>query len=54
MAHGFPDDDVMLVEFGHAQALAQLEVSAVLYVELYEDDPELQELAELALERWPE
>lgn len=31
----------------------QLEESAALYAEIYEEDAELQELAELGLEEWP-
>jgi len=54
MGQDFPDDDVMEVEPCHAQELAKLEVSAILYAELYVDDSELQELTELALEGWPE
>lgn len=54
MEQDFPDDDVVLVELCRAQELAQLEVSAILYAELHEDDPELQELAELTLVGWPE
>ncbi len=31
----------------------QLEESAALYAEIYEEDAELQKLAELGLEEWP-
>jgi len=34
--------------------LQSLEQSATLYAEIYEEDNELQELTEAALEDWPE
>ena len=36
------------------QELQKLEASAAWYAEVYADDPDLQELTELALETWPE
>ncbi len=57
-AYGFKDKSAMvrtaLAQFQRELELQQLKESAELYAELYEDDAELRELTETALEGWPE
>jgi hypothetical protein len=57
-AYGFKDKSAMvrtaLAQFQRELELRQLKESAELYAELYEDDAELRELTETALEGWPQ
>jgi hypothetical protein len=57
-AYGFKDKSAMvrtaLTQLQRELELEQLKESAALYAELYEDDAELQEITETALEGWPE
>lgn len=56
--YGFKDKSSMvraaLLRFKKDLELQSLKQSASLYAELYDEDAELQELAEIAVEGWPE
>ena len=57
-AYGFNDRSAMvraaLDRFINELEQRQMAESAVLYAELYEEDIELQQLADAAIEDWPE
>jgi len=57
-AYGFKDRSAMvrtaLQRFREELELQSLQQSASLYAELYEQDEELHELTETAIEEWPE
>ena len=56
--YGFKDKSSMiraaLEQMKRNLALQALKQSANLYAEIYEEDSELQELTEFAIDRWPE
>lgn len=55
--YGFQDSRTLVMaalqRFQSALESAKLQESAALYAEIYEEDPELQALAEAGLEEWP-
>ncbi len=55
--YGFQDSRALVMaalqRFQSALESAQLQESAALYAEIYEEEPELQALAESGLEEWP-
>ena len=57
-AYGFKDKSSMvrvaLQRFREELELQNLKQSANLYAEIYEEDEELQELTETAVQEWPE
>ena len=57
-AYGFKDKSSMvrvaLQRFREELELQSLKQSANLYAEIYEEDEELQELTEMAVQEWPE
>lgn len=57
-SYGFKDKSDMMrtaLQYLHRELESQrLKESAALYAELYEEDSELQELTEAAVEGWPE
>ena len=57
-AYGFKDKSSMvrvaLQRFREELELQSLRQSANLYAEIYEEDEELQDLTEMAVQEWPE
>ena len=57
-AHGFKDKSAMvraaLEQLKEQLELQHLKESAELYAEVYDEDPELEEWTEAAIEEWPE
>lgn len=55
---GFKDKSAMvraaLIEMQEQMQRRQLELSADLYAEIYEEDEEVRELVEMAIDGWPE
>ncbi|MCT7957990.1 hypothetical protein [Laspinema palackyanum] len=55
--YGFQDSRALVMaalqRFQSALESAKLQESAALYAEIYEEEPELQALAEAGLEEWP-
>jgi hypothetical protein len=56
--YGFDDKNSLvnaaLMQLKEAYELQNLQLSADLYAEIYDEEPELQELTEVALMEWPE